>query len=57
MFFKNLKKKNVSEREDELASLVDAAFEIVELYKPSSPSQVQWKKDWLSKARKLVPQF
>ena len=35
-----------------LLELVDAAYELVEIYKPESPSQDAWRRDWLEKARK-----
>lgn len=38
---------------NELLSLVDGCYEIIEIYKPQSPAQVEWKKRWLEKARKL----
>ena len=39
----------------ELAELVDGCYTIVELYKPQSPAQEAWRKNWLEKARRLVP--
>lgn len=39
--------------EEELSkalSLIDGAYEVVELFKPSTPAQVEWKKDWLTLA-------
>lgn len=47
--------KNSSRREKGLAELVDGCYNVVELWKPESPSQVEWRKDWLKKAKKLVP--
>jgi hypothetical protein len=35
-----------------LLELVDAAYELVELYKPESPAQEAWRLNWLEKARK-----
>ena len=35
----------------ECVSLVDAVYELVEIYKPQSPSQIKWRENWLSKAR------
>lgn len=32
-------------------SLVDAVYDMVEIYKPQSPSQIKWRENWLSKAR------
>jgi len=43
-----------SNRERELSELVDGCYAIVELYKPQSPSQDAWRKNWLKKAKKLV---
>ena len=42
-----------TDKERELLELVDGCYEVIELYKPQSPSQVAWKKNWLEKARKL----
>lgn len=33
--------------------LIDGAYEIVELYKPQSPAQEEWRKRWLEDARSL----
>ena len=44
------------ERMKQLETLVDGAYEIVELFKPESPSQVAWREAWLERAAKLVPQ-
>lgn len=33
--------------------LIDAVYDLVELYKPESPSQEAWKKAWLKKANEL----
>lgn len=33
-------------------SLLDGCYEIIELFKPESPSQVIWKQKWLAGARK-----
>ena len=33
-----------------LLELVDGAYELVELYKPESPAQEEWKRNWLEKA-------
>ena len=35
-----------------LLELVDGVYELVELYKPESPAQEAWKRNWLEKARK-----
>jgi predicted nucleic acid binding AN1-type Zn finger protein len=32
-------------------SLVDGAYEIVFMYKPSSPGQTEWRNNWLAKAK------
>jgi hypothetical protein len=47
--FSQLEKEN-----SELLTLVDGVEDIVELFKPESPAQVEWKNRWLSKARKLI---
>ncbi len=36
---------------DEMLSLIDGAYEIVELWKSDTPSQKAWKSNWLSKAK------
>lgn len=40
-------------KEMELLELVDGCFEIIEIWKPQSPAQKEWKERWLEKARKL----
>lgn len=35
----------------ECISLVDAVYDMVQLYKPKSPSQIKWRENWLRKAR------
>jgi len=48
--------KDRRSREERLADLVDAAYLIVELcYEDQTAQQTAWKKDWLKKARELVP--
>ena len=42
-------------RMTELEELVDGCYIIIELHKPSSPAQEQWKSDWMNKAKRLVP--
>jgi hypothetical protein len=37
-----------------LLELVDAAYELVEIYKPESPAQETWRLNWLEKARKAA---
>jgi hypothetical protein len=39
-------------KDQSLLELVDGAYELVFLYRPSSPAQEAWKRDWLEKARK-----
>lgn len=48
--------KFATRKEKELSELVDGYYEVVELYKPSSPAQKKWKEEWLKKAKRLVPQ-
>lgn len=38
---------------EEMLSLIDGAYDIVELYKAKSPAQKKWKQEWLKKARKF----
>lgn len=33
-------------------SLIDGAYEIVELFEAKTPSQIEWKRKWLGAARK-----
>lgn len=33
-------------------SLLDGCYEVVELFNPETPSQVEWKQNWLEGARK-----
>lgn len=40
-------------REEEMRSLIDGCYEIVELFKAESPAQIAWKKKWLAKAREF----
>jgi hypothetical protein len=42
-----------SKRELDMLSLIDGCYEVIELYKPQSPSSQVWKENWLRKARKL----
>lgn len=51
-----LRKNAISNREQELAELVDGCYVIVELFEPDSPSQLVWKQNWLKKAQKNVPE-
>jgi hypothetical protein len=37
---------------NEACSLIDGAYEVVELFPAESPSQIKWKADWLAAARK-----
>jgi hypothetical protein len=38
---------------EEMRSLIDGCYEIVELFQAESPAQIAWKENWLSKARKF----
>ena len=33
-------------------SLIDGCYEIVELFEPKTPSQIEWKRKWLESARR-----
>lgn len=47
--------REIFKLEDQLAkaiSLIDGAYEVVELFKPSTPAQVEWRKEWLALAAK-----
>lgn len=37
----------------ECFELMDGAYDIIEMWKAQSPSQIAWKKSWLTKAREL----
>lgn len=37
-----------------MLSLLDGASDIIELYKADSPSQIEWKKQWLRNSKELV---
>jgi hypothetical protein len=37
---------------EDARSLLDGCYEIVELFKPETPSQIVWKQKWLEGARK-----
>ena len=45
-----------SKREQALFELVDGCYTLVELWRPDSPAQEVWKKEWLKKAKKYCPQ-
>lgn len=38
----------------DLASLVDGAYDVIELHKVESPYQKLWKANWLAKAKNLI---
>jgi len=40
----------------ECKSLIDGAFDIVEMFNAKTPAQVIWKRDWLMRAARIVPQ-
>lgn len=39
---------------EKAVALVDAAWEVVELWKPQSPAQEAWKREWMRRAREVV---
>jgi len=39
---------------DEGRSLVDGCYNVVELFTPKSPAQVEWRQNWLKKARLFI---
>lgn len=43
---------NTVENCNEMRGLIDGAYDIIFIYKPETPSQVEWKKNWLEKAKK-----
>lgn len=43
---------NTNENCSEMRSLIDGAYDIVMLYKAETPAQIEWKSNWLEKARK-----
>lgn len=48
---------SVLAREQTMMSLLDGAYEIVEMWKATVPSQFVWKENWLRKVRELCPQL
>jgi len=38
-------------------TLLDSVFEIIEIYKPESPSQEEWKRWWLENANNLINEY
>ena len=44
--------KYTFENINEMRSLIDAVYDLVYIFKPSSPAQEEWKKKWLETARK-----
>lgn len=42
---------------EEAISLLDGCYEIIELYEPKSPAQVEWKNNWLEKAKKNIDAY
>ena len=58
-FFKEINKSlgqslSLVHNVEELKELVDGAYTIVELYKTETPLSVEWRAEWLRKARELV---
>lgn len=41
-----------SQRLEEMLSLLDGAYDVVEIWKAETPHQTQWKSEWLKIARK-----
>lgn len=39
-----------------LLELVDGAYDIIELWKPETPAQIEWRRAWMEKARELGAQ-
>lgn len=40
-----------AQRLDEMQSLIDGAYDIVEIWPARSDAQIAWRKDWMEKAR------
>ena len=38
---------------DEVISLLDGAYTIIEIWKAESPAQIEWKKNWIESSRKI----
>jgi len=49
----DIRRHSALELAEQAIELVDGAWEVVELYKPKSPAQAAWKRDWLRKAREV----
>lgn len=45
-----------AKQDPNLLSLIDGAYDVVELSKSESPAQKEWKKEWLAKARMVGAQ-
>ena len=43
----------LKDKYDELLSLVDGAYDIIELWKAETPFQQAWKDQWMKEAREL----
>lgn len=39
-----------AERLEEMLGLIDGCFEVVEIWKVTTPSQIVWKKQWIERA-------
>ena len=46
--------ETISPQDWSLLELVDGAYNIVELFKPQSPTQEAWRKNWLNSAKKSL---
>lgn len=42
-----------SKREIDSLELLDGAYDIIEIWNAATPAQIEWKKNWLVKAREL----
>lgn len=48
--------KRDQSKHDEMLSLIDGCYEVVELWNATTPSQIEWKRNWLERARAMGAQ-
>lgn len=46
--------KTEVEKHDKTRSLLDGCYNLVEIWKPESPAQVEWKHRWLKEAKEVI---
>jgi hypothetical protein len=48
---RKMSKSELNARYSDAQSLLDGCYDIIELYVPRCPSQVEWRRKWLEAAR------